>query len=122
MSASRRKGTAWERAVADYLAANGFPYAERAPLRGNGDRGDITGTPGIVWECKATKEITLAAFIDETERERKNADAELGIAVIKRRQRPVQDAYAVLRLEDLARLLRDLDNDCPTLAQGDDAA
>lgn len=107
MSKSKQKGTAFETAVVRYLADNGFPYAERAPLAGNKDRGDITGTPGLVWECKNAKEIRLAEWIEETLVEADNVNADYGILVIKRPRRgDAREAYAVLRLEDMASLLR----------------
>jgi hypothetical protein len=37
MSASRRKGTAWESRVVEYLKEHGFPYAERRALCGTSD-------------------------------------------------------------------------------------
>ena len=45
-------GTAAETAVVRFLRDNGFPLAERRALHGSTDRGDITGTPGLVWEVK----------------------------------------------------------------------
>jgi hypothetical protein len=83
-------GTAAETAVARYLAANGFPHAERRALRGNLDCGDITGTPGICWEIKGGKAAAtasdgqVAAWLDETEAERINARADVGILVMRR--------------------------------------
>ena len=47
-------GTAAETAVVRYLAAHGFPAAERRALHGATDLGDITGTPQIVWERATT--------------------------------------------------------------------
>lgn len=108
MSKSKRKGTAFETAVVRYLAANGFPYAERAPLAGNKDRGDITGTPGLVWECKNAREIRLAEWSDETFVEMVNAGAHYGILVVKRpRYGDPADAYAVLPLSNLVELLKE---------------
>lgn len=52
MANSRKvRGRETEILLAQYLAANGFPYA--LPT-GSGTPGtDITGTPGITWEAKA---------------------------------------------------------------------
>lgn len=54
--ASRRRprdvGTDAERAVVRVLRDHGFPHAERRALRGSRDAGDITGTPGVLWEVK----------------------------------------------------------------------
>ncbi len=108
MSKSKQKGTAFETAVVRYLRDHGFPYAERAPLAGNKDRGDITGTPGLVWECKNAKEIRLAQWIEETQVEADNANADHGILVVKRpRHGDPGDAYAVLPLSDLVDLLKE---------------
>lgn len=108
MSKSKQKGTAFETAVVRYLNDHGFPYAERAPLAGNKDRGDITGTPGLVWECKNAREIRLAEWSDETFVEMVNAAADYGILVIKRpRHGDPADSYGVLPLSDLVKLLKE---------------
>ncbi|WP_194821279.1 hypothetical protein [Micromonospora sp. S-DT3-3-22] len=85
MSASKRKGTAWESAIVGYLLANGVPYAERRTLNGVKDRGDIAGIPGVVIEAKSAARTELAAWLDETETERRNDRASVGAAWIKRR-------------------------------------
>ena len=108
MSKSKAKGTAFETAVVRYLQANGFPYAERAPLAGNKDRGDITGTPGLVWECKNAKTIRLSEWIDETETETVNANADYGILIVKRpRHGNPAAAYAVVPLVNMIELLKE---------------
>ena len=106
MSASRRKGTAFESEVVSLLREFGFEYAERRALQGARDRGDIAGIPRVVFECKATKVLDLAGAVDEAEVERQNDGAELGVAVLKRRMRPASSAYAVLPLGAFADLLR----------------
>ena len=86
MSASKAKGTAAETAVVRYLQANGFPYADRSPLRGNKDRGDVTGLgPGVVLEVKNCKRIELAGWLDELDAEMRNAGAYIGACIHKRR-------------------------------------
>ena len=85
MSAARRKGTAAETAVVRYLQANGHPNADRAPLRGANDRGDVTGLPDWCIEVKACREMTLAAWVDEAEREAKNRLPRFGVVWHKRR-------------------------------------
>jgi len=107
MSASRRKGTAWESAVVEYLRENGFPQAERRALSGARDRGDIAGVPGVQIECKAEKSITLATYMDEVKVQTANAGAQLGVAVVKRRNRSPGDSYVVMPLHAFADLLAD---------------
>ena len=108
MSKSKQKGTAFETAVVRFLQENGFPYAERAPLSGNKDRGDITGTPGLVWECKNHKTLELAKWMQETLVETVNANADAGILVVKRRgQGDLGHQYAIVDLATMVWLLKE---------------
>jgi Holliday junction resolvase len=106
VNASKRKGTAFESLVVGYLSDNGFDYAERRALAGTLDRGDIAGIPGVMIECKAEKAIDLAGYMDEVEVETANAEAQIGVAVVKRRNRPVDQAYVVMPLRQFVRLIR----------------
>lgn len=114
-SASKRKGSAFERDVVHFLVDHGFPYAERAYGAGRPDDvGDIDGVLGFCLEAKAHKQIDLAGFVDEATREAKNADshrppgaATYGAAVIKRRGKGTEQAYVVLELRDFARLVKE---------------
>jgi Holliday junction resolvase len=107
----RRAGTAWETAVARFLRDRGFP-ADRSPLRGARDEGDVTGIPGWVIECKAQRTWDLAGWCDEAAREAANAAARAGAyvhrwaVVVKRFRRSVGDAYVVVDLDTFAELLR----------------
>lgn len=85
MNPSRRKGTAWESTVVDYLKSFGWKHAERRALNGNLDRGDIAGLPGVVIEAKNAKTIALAAWLDEANTEAANDGADLGVVWFKRR-------------------------------------
>ncbi|MDH5290673.1 MAG: hypothetical protein OEY41_11810 [Acidimicrobiia bacterium] len=79
---NRRKGIVQELAVAKYLAANGFPHAER---RGGGFCGsDIVGTPGLTFEVKAQAGAKLATWADQTEQARAAAGDTYGVLVAKR--------------------------------------
>jgi len=113
MNRSKQKGTAWESAVVAYLQKNGQPYAERRALHGTLDKGDVSGIPGVVIECKNEKTVTLGAYADEVKAETVNAGASIGVAVVKRRNRGPGDAYVVMTLEQFAALLAD-DAEVPT--------
>ena len=104
---SKERGTAFETAVVRYLQEHGFPYAERRALHGTDDRGDIAGVPGVMFECKSVKSITLGEFMNEVAVQTKNAGARLGVAVIKRRQKSTGDAYVVMSLDTFVELIRD---------------
>ena len=73
-----------ESAVVAFLRGNGWLSAERRALHGSLDQGDVTGTPGLVWEVKyANGGVRMAGWIAQTEVERLNASADYGILVIK---------------------------------------
>ena len=105
-------GTAAETAVVRYLAAHGFPAAERRALHGATDLGDITGTPGLCWEVKggdAAKDASdkrVAAWFDEAREEAGNAGATYGFLIVARRRKNVRDWWAVIDVCDLAKLVR----------------
>ncbi|MET7333304.1 hypothetical protein [Nonomuraea sp. NPDC005650] len=83
-------GTAAETAVVRTLRRLGFPYAERRALAGAHDLGDITGCPGVVWEVKGGQQTRqpsdeqVAKWMAETEEERANARATVGVLVLQR--------------------------------------
>lgn len=107
MSKQRAKGTTFETSIVRHLQQNGFPHAERRALHGGHDKGDITGTPGLVWECKNHKQHRLNEWLNETETERTNANAELGILIVKRAGTTNPDQqYAVITVETLLKLLQ----------------
>lgn len=92
--ANLAKGKAQERKVVSYLRVNGWPGAERtvrtgyhAPGRISRDRGDIDGTPGIVWQIKDVAERDwwrIPQWLAATEEQRNAAAADVGILVIRR--------------------------------------
>lgn len=108
MSANKAKGTRWESAVVEFLRQRGgFPHVERRALNGTHDRGDITGIPGVVIECKSQNRQSLAEWLDEAEQERKNAGAEVGVVWFKRRGKTSAGAgYVLMDGETFANLLR----------------
>lgn len=107
MSASKRKGTAWESAIVDYLRTNGVPHAERRALNGAKDRGDVAGIPGICLEAKSAARHELAAWVDEAETERRNDGAAIGAVWVKRRGKTSPGAgFVVMTGEQLVALLR----------------
>ena len=91
---SKARGTAAESAVVRWVRANGFPWAERLALAGAKDCGDISLVPGraCIIEVKSHKSAAtgqpgprvLAKWLAETETERLNANADVGLLVVKR--------------------------------------
>ena len=106
-STSKQKGSAHERAVVDYLKANGWKHAERRLAGDKNDRGDIAGVPGIVLECKNEKRIDLAQYMRELEVEAAIDKADAGAAIVKKRgTTDVADYYAVMPVYMLVHLLK----------------
>ena len=108
MSASKRKGTAAESAVVQYLQAMGFTHAERRSLNGAKDRGDIAGLPGVVIEVKNCARQELAGWVAEAETERDNDNASLGAVWHKRRGKGhASDWFVTMSGEQFVFLLRE---------------
>jgi len=109
-SPQARKGSQFERDVVAYLQAHGHPYAERHYGSGRPDDvGDIDGVVGWTLELKNHKAMDLAGWADEAERERVNGRQSFAAVIAKRRNRPSGDAYVVMSLDTLARLLAEED-------------
>jgi Holliday junction resolvase len=105
---NRDRGTAWETSIVRLLQAYGWPLAERRPRSGAHDKGDVTGIPGVVIEAKNEKRVSLAEYINETETEKTNADAALGVCWIKRRGKSsAGDGYVIMTGQQFVELLRE---------------
>nr|QOL00360.1 hypothetical protein [uncultured organism] len=91
-------GTAGETAVVRYLRLNGFEGAERLALHGTQDEGDATLCPGVMVEVKSGHAAETASdnqIIDwavETEIERVNRGADIGLLVLKRKGKGAANA------------------------------
>ena len=106
----RRKGSSFERLIADYLKSNGFPFADRRVKNGAKDRGDIGGVhvhgSPVVFEAKNTTRISLGTWAAEAEQERVNDGALAGVIVHKRHGKgPAGDQWVTLTMRDLVAIL-----------------
>ena len=107
-SASKRKGSTYEKNVADYLISKGWKHVERRIAGDTKDRGDLAGIPGVVFECKNEKRIDLSQYMRELETEVTNDKADMGVAVVKKRGTSnVADHYAVMPMYMLVHLLKE---------------
>jgi hypothetical protein len=104
---SKRKGSGAERDVVKYLQEKGWKYAERRLAGDKNDRGDIAGVPGVCFEIKNHKTFDLAGWTKELEVEIKNAKADTGAVIHKRRgTSDVGNWYATMPVETLIELLK----------------
>ena len=107
MSRSKRKGTAAESALVDYLGRF-FVGIERRALSGSKDRGDIAGIPKIVIEVKNHKSYKIPEWIKETQIETMNDEAHYGFLVIKPNGiglTKVEDWWAVMPVSTMVELI-----------------
>lgn len=108
---SKQRGTLIESRVRAYLQANGWPEADRQPLRGNRDQGDliVCRAPVIIAECKARKgtisERDIAVWLEQTETEAVHAGADLAVLIVARHGIKVAEYDAIMRANDWALLL-----------------
>lgn len=106
---AKRKGTAFESEIVAFLKAQGIP-AYRPAQTGRFDVGDVHGVSPFVIQAKNYKDTVTALRegLDGVQLQVRNAGETYGVAVIKRTRKPAADAYAVMRLEDLAALILQL--------------
>jgi hypothetical protein len=101
----KHRGYRSQKVWANFLAENGFPFAESTGAGRSGT--DVTGTVGIDWEIKARTGFNPAAAIAQL-KDRKKGD--LGIVVLRlngQGEKSVGDWVTILRGEDLVWLLRE---------------
>lgn len=97
MSREKAKGTAAESAVVRALRDFGWRHAERRALHGTHDLGDITGLdPRVCIEVKDHARLDLAGWLDEANKEKRNAHAEVGAVWAKRRGKSSAENWYVL--------------------------
>lgn len=107
---TNRKGTPFERLIADCLAGLIDDRIDRRPKTGTKDRGDIGGLrhmgQRVVIECKNVAKLNLAGWVGEAEVERGNDDAVAGLVVHKRKGKgQALDQYVTCTVRDLIALL-----------------
>jgi len=113
-ASAKKAGTAHETAIADYLAQHVDDRIERRTRNGGKDRGDLSGirlSPAlgggrVVAELKNTTQIAFGPWQRETETERGNDDALIGLIIHKRRgvAHPGQQ-WVTCTVDDLVALL-----------------
>ena len=114
MSKEMRKGTSFERMVADYMASELGKPIDRRVKCGSKDKGDISGFEICGWpcvvECKNKKRMELSQWVDEAEREAFNADASFAVVVHKRKgcgEMNFGDTYVTMSLDTLLDIARE---------------
>lgn len=109
-ASAKAAGARFERLIADYLAEHVDDRIDRRVKTGAKDRGDIAGLRHmggrVVIECKDTSRINLGVWASETEIERGNDDALVGVIAHKRHGKgDPGEQWITLTLADLVALL-----------------
>jgi len=104
----KARGTEFESLIVRGFNDTGWPYVERRALTGAVDRGDITGLPGVVVQCKASSRIDLSGWLKEVQQQVTNDQADIGFVVHKRRMHvdPL-DQYVTTDLRTIIQLLHE---------------
>lgn len=86
-SPQKRKGDAFERAVRDYLLAEGWPMVARVPAGATDDIGDLLlpADVPLTLDCKNHARLDLAGWVDRAAEQATNARRVAGAVVVKRR-------------------------------------
>ena len=106
MNPSRDKGTRKETTAKRYLQHSGWPEADRQPLRGNRDHGDLVvcRKPLIIAEVKfrshTFSDAQVARWLEETETEAVHAGADLSVLIVARKGVRVEYWDAVMAAND----------------------
>lgn len=115
MSRQKKKGTAFETAVAEYLAGMLGVEVRRNPLMASLDQGDLYGVfhhgKHFVIECKDySGKYELAQWLSELQREMECSDTDEGAVVFHRNgvgAKSMGEQGVFMSLETLCRILED---------------
>lgn len=111
MSKQRAKGTAFENAVADYLAQESGLFVVRRAMGGTNDKGDllVKGERGsVAIECKNCQRHELADWLRQARVEAKNAGDDFGVVVFHARGKGAKqmgDQFVLMGLAEFKRLI-----------------
>lgn len=105
---NKLRGDRAERAVRDYLRANGFPHCERTRAGYTRDAGDLHPAPGLTVQVKDRAQYAWPEWLRQLDEQRDEAKADHAVLVVKRRNLGDPGQWlAVMPLAAIARLLRD---------------
>lgn len=103
-AASQRKGKRWEQDVCRLLESYGWSAITSRNARGGSQQGEdvITDCPLVV-EAKNQQRMDLAGWLDQA---LEQAGCDPAVVLIKRRQKPAEHGYALMRIDQLLDLVR----------------
>lgn len=107
---SKARGTRTETLAVRWLLDHGFPDADRQPLRGRGDQGDllVSRRPLIIAEVKSRRAtispMQVMRWWQQTADEASLAGARFGLLIVHRSGVPVANWDAIMPVSDWAML------------------
>jgi Holliday junction resolvase len=114
---AKAKGTAFETLVVKYLRPRGFAKAFRPATSGSYDSGDINGITNpsrqAIIQCKNHRQFNLSGWLNDAVQQAQQdavGNNALPVVVFKRPgigEKNLGDTYALMRLEDIASLLKE---------------
>lgn len=108
-TASKRKGDAYERELAEYINQSTGLSAFRAPLSGGGHVGmvggaDILGTPSLFIEAKRVERLNFHDALRQAERNiAKTKSPDLPIVINRKNRMQTGESLCLIRLDDFLR-------------------
>ena len=97
-NANKRKGTAWESAVRDFINSVRVNRATRVAQAG-ADEGDVHVNGMFALQCKDVAASNYSKWVKDAAEQAKAARLPFSAVVHKRRQRKVGEAYVVMSLD-----------------------
>ena len=104
---SKEKGTRFESDIVKWLRASGWDVWRMAQT-GHEDQGDIGGLADFAIEARNRKKLELAKNVDDANDRARCKGAKFGVTIMKRQNRPTEDAYVAMDLATFVRLLQAL--------------
>lgn len=103
------RGKQWERHICKYAAKFGFRL-ERIRAGHHDDVGDLAGFPGFMVEAKAAPTTKIGEGVDKMLVSHSNSFKKFCVMFQKRPNKPINDGWAIMRIEDFLRFAQELES------------
>lgn len=105
---NKAKGSRYESGVVTTFRELGFPQAARTLAGARDDRGDLSGIPNFVGQCKDHKAYSFGPWLDQAKEQAENAGVTRYAVIAKRKGiADIAESFAVIPLWLLCELLHD---------------
>ena len=101
---SKEKGTRFESDIVKWLRASGWDVWRMAQT-GQEAQGAIGGLADFAIEARNRKKLELAKNVDDANDRARCKGAKFGVTIMKRQNRPTEDAYVAMDLATFGEIL-----------------